>query len=138
MEPMRTAALRPLLVGLLTAATTLGTAATAGAHGGTEIAEGGSGGVKIVVNASETTTATGRPAVDLATTLRGPGTGDGATVTYYVRPSGGDTFRVRTTRDDAGIAHVDVATAGRGEWREWDVSAVVRLSSGGRLRVSNA
>lgn len=136
---MRTAALRPLLVGLLTTATTLGTATSAGAHGGTEIAEGGSGGVRIVVNASETTTPAGDAAVDLATTLSGPGTGDGAYVTYWIRPAGGTTFRgPTTTRDDAGVAHVDVPTEGRGAWREWDVSAVVRLNTGKRLRVSNA
>jgi hypothetical protein len=136
---MRSAALRPLLVGLVTAATALGTATTAGAHGGTEIAEGGSGGVRIVVNASETTTPAGDAAVDLATTLSGPGTGDGAYVTYWIRPAGGETFRgPTTTRDDAGIAHVDVPTKGRGAWREWDVSAVVRLNTGKRLRVSNA
>lgn len=135
---MRTAAVRLLLVGLATAAAALGAAAPSGAHGGTEIAQGGSDGVRILVNASETTTPAGRQAVDLATTLRGPGTGDGATVTYDVRPSGGDTFRATTTRDEAGIAHTDVPTAGRGEWRDWDVSAVVSLSTGDRLRVSNA
>jgi hypothetical protein len=136
---MRSAALRPLLVVALTGVAALGTAAPAGAHGGTTIAEGGSGGVRILVQGSETQTAAGNEAIDLATTLEGPGTGDGATVVYYVRPAGGEVFRARDTeRDEAGIAHVDVPTEGRGDWRRWDVSAVVRLNTGKRLRVSNA
>lgn len=138
MRDMRTAALRPLLVALLSGTLVLGTAAQAVAHGGAKVAEGGAGGVSILVNGAETTTASGGAAVDLSTTLQGPGTGDGATVTYWIRPAGGDTFRKTTTRDDAGIAHTDVPTADRGDWRDWDVSAVVRLSTGKRLRVSNA
>lgn len=138
MRVMRTAALRPLLVALLSASVVLGTAGQAAAHGGAKVAEGGSGGVSILVNGAETTTASGGAAVDLSTTLQGPGTGDDATVTYWIRPAGGDTFRKTTTRDDAGIAHTDVPTADRGDWRDWDVSAIVRLSDGKRLRVSNA
>jgi len=135
---MRTAALRPLLVLALTGVAALGATAPAGAHGGAKLAEGGGDGVKILVNASETTTPAGREAIDISTTIEGRGTGDGATVTYWIRPAGGDTFRATTTRDDAGIAHTDVPTANRGNWRDWDVSAVVRLSTGDRLRVSNA
>lgn len=135
---MRSAALRPLLVLAVSGLAALGAAAPAGAHGGTKIAEGGTGGVTILTQAEETTTAAGKDAVDLSTILQGPGTGDAATVVYYVRPKGGETFRATTTRDAAGIAHTDITTAGRGEWREWDVSAVVDLSTGKRLRVSNA
>lgn len=138
MRGMRTAALRPLLVALLSATVVLGTAGQAAAHGGAKVAEGGAGGVSILVNGAESQTASGGAAVDLSTTLQGPGTGDGATVTYWIRPAGGETFRKTTTRDDAGIAHTDVPTANRGDWRDWDVSAIVRLSTGKRLRVSNA
>ncbi|MDO9410173.1 hypothetical protein [Patulibacter sp.] len=135
---MRTAALRPLLVVALTGIAALGAASPAGAHGGTTIAEGGGDGVKILVNAAETQTPAGREAIDVSTTIEGRGTGEGATVTYWIRPAGGETFRATTTRDAAGIAHTDVPTADRGDWRSWDVSAVVRLSTGERLRVSNA
>lgn len=135
---MRIAALRPLLVAGAIGLTALVGAAPAGAHGGTTLAQGGADGVSILAQAAETTTPAGREAVDLSTTIEGPGTGDGATVTYWIRPAGGETFRARAIRDDAGIAHTDVPTAGRGDWRSWDVSAVVDLSTGKRLRVSNA
>ncbi|CAB4946873.1 unannotated protein [freshwater metagenome] len=135
---MRSAALRPLLVAAVTGLAALGAAAPAGAHGGTTIAEGGGEGVRILVNAAETTTPAGREAIDVSTTIEGRGTGEGASVTYWIRPAGGETFRATTVRDDAGIAHTDVPTADRGDWRSWDVSAVVRLSTGERLRVSNA
>ncbi|WP_036725299.1 hypothetical protein [Patulibacter minatonensis] len=135
---MRNAALRPLLVVLASGGLALGTASSASAHGGTKIAEGGTGGVTILTQAEETQTASGGEAVDISTTLEGPGTGKSATVVYYIRPKGGKTFRKTTTRDEAGIAHTDVPTADRGDWRSWDVSAVVDLSTGKRLRVSNA
>ncbi|MEV4421274.1 hypothetical protein AB0L40_15010 [Patulibacter sp. NPDC049589] len=135
---MRSAAVRPLLVVALSGLAALGAAAPAGAHGGTKIAEGGSGGVSILTQAEVTTTSAGEEAVDLSTTIEGAGTGKGATVTYWIRPSGGKTFKATTTRDDAGIAHTDVPTAGRGAWRDWDISAILDLSTGKRLRVSNA
>jgi hypothetical protein len=135
---MRSAALRPLLVAAASGLLALGAAAPAGAHGGTKIAGGGTGGVTILTQAEETQTASGAEAVDISTTFEGPGTGKGATVVYYIRPKGGKTFKKTTTRDAAGIAHTDVPTANRGDWRSWDVSVVVDLSTGKRLRVSNA
>lgn len=115
----------------------LGAAGSAAAHGGATLAEGGADGVRILLQGTDTTTSSGAAAVDLSTVVRGPGT-DGATVTYWIRPAGGETFRKTTTRDDSGVAHTDVPTADRGDWRSWDVSAVVQLDDGTRLRVSNA
>lgn len=115
----------------------LGAAGSAAAHGGATLAEGGSDGVRILLQGTDATTSGGAAAVDLSTVVRGPGT-DGATVTYWIRPAGGETFRESTTRDDSGVAHTDVPTADRGDWRKWDVSAVVQLDDGTRLRVSNA
>lgn len=112
--------------------------AAAGAHGGTTVAEGQRSGVTVRVQGSPSTTAGGKPAVDLATTLAGPGSGEGSLVTYYVRPDGGKTVRISTERDEGGVHHADVSTAGRGEWSTWDVSAIVMLSDGKRLRVTNA
>lgn len=112
--------------------------AAALAHGGTTIAEGQRGGVTVRVQGSPSTTASGQPAVDLATTLAGPGSGRGSKVTLYVRPDGGKTVKVTTDRDEGGVHHADVSTAGRGEWSNWDVSAIVLLSDGKRLRVTNA
>lgn len=123
-----------VLVALL-ATTTM--AVSAAAHGGATLAEGGADGVRILLQGADSTTGSGAAAVDLSTVVRGPGTSD-ATVTFWVRPAGGETFRVKTTRDDGGVSHADVATADRGSWREWDVSAVVQLNDGTRLRVSNA
>lgn len=137
MEPMRTGFLRSFAAVLAWTFVALGSAATAAAHGGATLAEGGADGVRILLQATDSTTAGGAPAVDLSTVVRGPGTSD-AEVTFWVRPAGQDTFRVRTTRDDAGVSHADVPTADRGSWRDWDVSAVVRLNDGTRLRVSNA
>lgn len=137
MEPMRTGFLRSFAAVLAWTFVALGSAATAAAHGGATLAEGGADGVRILLQGTDSTTAGGAPAVDLSTVVRGPGTSD-AEVTFWVRPAGQDTFRVRTTRDDAGVSHADVATADRGSWRDWDVSAVVRLNDGTRLRVSNA
>jgi hypothetical protein len=134
---MRTAAPRPLLVLAAAAVAALGAAAPAGAHGGTTIAKGGADGVSILTQA-EVNSETGTEALDMSTTIEGPGTGKGATVTYWIRPSGGKTFRATTTRDPAGIASANVRLSGRGDWRSWDVSAVVDLSTGKRLRVSNA
>lgn len=108
------------------------------AHGGSTLAEGQKNGVTVLVQGSETTTPGGKPATDLATTLAGPGSGAGSTVVYYVRPEGGKSFRVRTDRDASGVHHADVAVAGRGDWRAWDVSAIVTLNGGKRLRVTNA
>jgi hypothetical protein len=135
---MRIPALRSVAVAIPVALASLAGASGAAAHGGTTLAEGGTGGVTVLLQAAETTTQTGKPAVDLSTVLGGPGTGPKATVTLWIRPSGGKTFKVTTDRDAQGVAHQDVATAGRGSWRDWDVSAVVALSSGKRLRVSNA
>lgn len=112
--------------------------AAAQAHGGTTIAEGQRSGVTVRVQGSASATAGGQPAVDLATTLAGPGSGSGSKVTYYVRPESGKTFKVTTERDEGGVHHADVSTAGRGEWSDWDLSAIVLLSDGTRLRVTNA
>jgi hypothetical protein len=138
MERMRIPVLRSVVVAIPVALASLAGASGAAAHGGTTLAEGGTDGVTVLLQAAETTTQTGKPAVDLSTVLNGPGTGPKATVTLWIRPSGGKTFKVTTDRDAQGVAHQDVATAGRGSWRDWDVSAVVALSSGKRLRVSNA
>ncbi len=130
--------LNRIIVAVLTAIVGLAAAAGgAAAHGGATLAEGGSGGVRILLQAADSTTGDGATAVDLSTVVRGPGTDD-ATVTFWVRPAGQDTFRVEATRDDAGVSHADVPTEGRGSWRDWDVSAVVQLGDGTRLRVSNA
>ncbi|WP_210494096.1 hypothetical protein [Patulibacter sp. SYSU D01012] len=108
------------------------------AHGGATVAEGGRNGVTILVQAAEATTPAGKPAVDLSTVLEGKGTGDGAKVTYWIRPASGDTFRVVPENDETGVRHADVAIGSRGPWRDWDVSAVVTLTDGSRLRVTNA
>lgn len=134
---MRTRLSRILVAVVATILAALGTTAAASAHGGATIAEGGSDGVQILLQGTDSTTADGQAAVDLSTVVRGPGTDD-AEVTFWVRPAGGETFRVATERDDAGVSHADVPTEGRGSWREWDVSAVVQLDDGTRLRVSNA
>lgn len=110
----------------------------AAAHGGATIAEGQRSGVTVRVQGSPSTTPGGKPAVDLATTLAGPGSGQGSRVAYYVRPDGGKTFRVNTERDEGGVHHAAVATDGRGTWSDWDVSAIVLLNDGTRLRVTNA
>lgn len=130
-----TAAARAALIGTALAALV---PATAAAHGGTTIADGRTGGVTILVQGSDSTTASGKPAVDLATSLAGPGSGSGSKVVYYVRPDGGKSVRVSSERDEGGVHHVDVATADRGDWRSWDVSAIVTLGDGKRLRVTNA
>jgi hypothetical protein len=135
---MRTPVLRSVAVAIPVALAALAGASSAAAHGGTTLAEGGTDGVTVLLQAAETTTGSGKEAVDLSTVLNGPGTGPKATVTLWIRPSGGKTFKVTTDRDEEGTAHQDVATAGRGSWRDWDVSAVVALSTGKRLRVSNA
>jgi hypothetical protein len=114
-----------------------GSAVAASAHGGATLAEGGADGVRILLQGTESTTSDGAAAVDLSTVVRGPGTDD-AEVTFWVRPTGAKTFRVATERDDAGVSHADIPIDGRGSWREWDVSAVVELDDGTRLRVSNA
>lgn len=130
---------RRTAVSTITLLLALGTAPAALGHGGTTLAEGGRDGVLILVQGADATTAAGRPAADVSTVLSGPGTGAGATVTYWIRPAGGKTFKVETERDgDTGTSHAEVSVAGRGDWREWDVSAVVDLSTGGRLRVTNA
>ncbi|MBF6621433.1 MAG: hypothetical protein ITG02_14535, partial [Patulibacter sp.] len=134
MRPRLSRILAAVLVVLLGAAATV---PSASAHGGATLAEGGSDGVRILLQGTDSTTSDGAAAVDLSTVVRGPGTDD-AEVTFWVRPAGGETFRVATERDDAGVSHADVPTEGRGSWREWDVSAVVQLDDGTRLRVSNA
>lgn len=115
----------------------LGAAGSAIAHGGATLAEGGADGVRILLQGTDTTTSGGAAAVDLSTVVRGSGTDD-AVVTFWIRPAGDETFRVKTTRDESGVSHADVTTADRGDWRTWDVSAVVQLGDGTRLRVSNA
>ncbi|MFA4929508.1 MAG: hypothetical protein WC558_13400 [Patulibacter sp.] len=134
---MRSGITRILGVVLVSVFAATATVTSASAHGGATLAEGGSNGVQILLQGTDSTTSGGQPAVDLSTVVRGSGTDD-AVVTFWVRPAGGETFRVATERDEAGVSHADVATADRGSWREWDVSAVVRLNDGTRLRVSNA
>lgn len=134
---MRSAFTRTVAAAVVAAFVALGSAGSAAGHGGATLAEGGADGMRILLQGTDSTTSGGAPAVDLSTVVRGPGT-DGATVTYWIRPAGGETFRKSTTRDDAGVAHTDVPTADRGDWRKWDVSAVVQLDDGTRLRVSNA
>lgn len=112
--------------------------ATAKAHGGLTLAEGQSHGVTVVVQGSEATGGSGASEVDLATTLAGPGTGPQAKVIYYVRPAGRErSFRVDPERDESGVRHAEIPIAGRGNWRRWDVSAIVTLVGGKRLRVSS-
>jgi hypothetical protein len=134
---MRSAIARTAVATVAAALVALGTAGSAAAHGGATLAEGGADGVRILLQGTDATTSGGAPAVDLSTVVRGPGTEE-AVVTLWVRPSGGETFRVATTRDESGVSHADVATADRGDWRQWDVSSVVQLDDGTRLRVSNA
>jgi hypothetical protein len=135
---MRPRVSRSVAVAIPVALASLVGAAGASAHGGATVAEGGTGGVTVLLQAAEATTPAGKEAVDLSTTIEGPGTGPKATVTYWIRPAGKKSFKVETERDEAGIAHTDVAIANRGSWRNWDISAVVDLSTGKRLRVSNA
>ncbi len=134
---MRTRVSRILAAAVVAIVAAIGATAAASAHGGATLAEGGADGVRILLQGTDSTTSGGAPAVDLSTVVRGSGTSD-ATVTFWVRPAGQETFRVRTTRDEAGVSHADVPTADRGSWRDWDVSAVVQLNDGTRLRVSNA
>lgn len=115
----------------------LAAAPQAFAHGGVTIAQGQSKGVTVLLQGSAATTPSGGPAADVATTLAGPGTGERATATYWVRPQGGKTFKVQTERDPSGVRHAEISTAERGDWQEWDVSAVVKLSDGRTVRVSN-
>lgn len=76
--------------------------------------------------------------VDLATTLAGPGSGAGSRVVYWVRPAGRErSVRIATDRDEGGTHHAEIPTAGRGSWRDWDVSAYVTLSTGRALRVTS-
>ncbi len=118
-------------------ATGLAPAAALG-HGGATLAEGGGKGVTIVVQGTDSATGGGKPAADVSTILGGPGTGEGSKVVYYVRPEHAETFRVEADRDAGGTHHADVALAGRGDWRTWDVTAIVTLNTGKRLRVTNA
>lgn len=108
------------------------------AHGGTTIAEGRSKGVTVIVQGSETESSGGDAQVDLATTLAGPGTGPSAKVVYYVRPAGKKrSERVPADRDASGVRHAEIPASGRGDWRRWDVSAIVTLASGKKLRVAS-
>ncbi len=108
--------------------------AVAAAHGGISIAEGGGGGVRIAVHGSDASP----EEVDFATTLAGPGTGQGSRVVYWVRPQGRSrSFRIATERDEGGIHHAEIPTAGRGSWQDWDVSAYVTLNDDKRLRVTS-
>lgn len=134
---MRSVIARTVATVVAVAFVALGATGSAAAHGGATLAEGGADGVRILLQGTDATTSSGAAAVDLSTVVRGSGTDD-ADVTFWVRPAGGETFRVKATRDESGVSHADVATADRGDWRAWDVSAVVRLADGTRLRVSNA
>lgn len=107
-------------------------------HGGVTLAEGSRGGVTVIVQATDATTATGEPAADLSAVMSGPGTGPRADVEFWVRPQGGKVLEVGPERDQAGVHHATVATAGRGDWRDWEVSALVELDGGQTLRVTNA
>lgn len=107
-------------------------------HGGVTLAEGSQGGVRVLLQATEATTATGKPGADISAVLSGPGTGPGADVEFWVRPDGGKAFEVDPERDDAGVHHATVATAGRGDWRAWDVAALIELDGGKTIRVTNA
>lgn len=119
---------------LVAAAALLAVPATASAHGGIGVADGGGGGVRIAVQGS----AAGPEQVDLATTLTGRGTGTGSKVVYWIRPSGRSrSVRITTQRDESGIHHAEIPVAGRGSWQDWDVSAYVTTSTGKRLRVTN-
>lgn len=116
------------------AAAALALPATSTAHGGISVAQGGGKGVQIAVQGSEAEA----NQVDLATTLAGPGTGDGSKVVYWIRPAGRErAVRVATDRDESGIHHAEIPTTGRGSWQDWDVSAYVTLSTGRRLRVTS-
>ncbi|MDX8152501.1 hypothetical protein SK069_12920 [Patulibacter brassicae] len=120
------------------AAAALGLPASAAAHGGITVAQGGSGGVRILVQGTEAAAADGSAAADLSTTLDGAGSGAGARVVYWIRPKGRErAFRVRTERDERGIHHAEIRTADRGSWQDWDVAAYVTLSTGRELRVTN-
>lgn len=134
---MRSAITRTVAAAVVAVFVALGIAGPAAAHGGATLAEGGADGVRILLQGTDATTSSGAAAVDLSTVVRGSGTDDAA-VTFWIRPAGGETFRVKATGDEAGVSHADVATADRGDWRKWDVSAVVQLTDGTRLRVSNA
>lgn len=112
-------------------------APAAQAHGGSTVVEGSKSGVTILVQSAASQTKSGGPAVDLSTLLNGPGTGK-ATVDYWIRPTGKKAFKVETERDAGGTYHVDISTAERGEAADWDVSAIVTLGDGERLRVTNA
>lgn len=107
-------------------------------HGGTTLAEGQRDGVTVRVQGSDVATDAGVPGADLATTLAGPGSGEGSKIVYWVRPDGGKTFKVTTERDPGGVHHAEIPTTDRGDWRAWDVSAVVTLTGGETLRVTNA
>lgn len=132
------ALLRPLLPTAAAVALLLAVGVpTAGAHGGITVAEGERGGTRIVVQGAEAHSERG-PAVDLSTVLDGPGTGPRSRVVYWVRTTAGRTFRVRTDRDASGTHHAEVLVAGRGAWQDWDVSAMVTLSTGRTLRVTSA
>ncbi len=120
------------------AAGALGLPASAAAHGGITVAQGGSGGVRILVQGTEAAAADGSPVADLSTTLDGAGSGAGSRVVYWIRPKGRErAFRVRTARDERGIHHAEIRTANRGSWQDWDVAAYVTLSTGRELRVTN-
>lgn len=128
-RPARLAGLAALLV-------TLSAPTAAQAHGGATVVEGSSKGVTVLVQRAEGMTASGNPAADLSTILGGPGTTK-ATVTYWVRPPAtGKTFKVETERDEGGTYHAEIATADRGDAEDWDLSAVVVLGDGERLRVT--
>ncbi|MGE4425640.1 MAG: hypothetical protein AB7G37_04205 [Solirubrobacteraceae bacterium] len=132
MVPALRARVLPLLVGSLLVGPPL--TASAGAHGGTTLATGRAGDARIVVQGADL--ADGSGGVDLSAVLTGPGSGPQSRVTFWVRPVAGKEFRARATRDEGGTHHVDVARGSRGAWREWEVSAIVRLAGGRTVRVS--
>ncbi|MCK9248445.1 MAG: hypothetical protein M0P31_05640 [Solirubrobacteraceae bacterium] len=131
MVPVLRARVLPLLAAVLSAGPLAG---SAGAHGGTTLATGRAGDARIVVQGADLPDGSG--GVDLSVVLTGPGSGPASRVTFWVRPVKGREFRVRATRDDGGTHHVEVARMSRGAWRDWDVSAIVRLAGGRTVRVS--
>lgn len=114
------------------------TAPAAHGHGGVTIAQGSRDGVTILVQATDATTPSGAAAADISAVLSGPGTGPDADVVFWVRPDGSETFKSSPENDEAGVRHATIPVQGRGRWVDWDVSAVVTLADGSRIRVTNA
>ena len=128
----------PALVVFSTTLAAAGLAPHVHAHGGNTLMEGSKSGVTFRVQTAPSTTPNGAPAIDLSTILGGPGTGE-ATVDYWVRPAGRKAaFKVQTQRDAGGTYHSEIPTSDRGDANRWDLSAIVTVAGGTRLRVTNA